>query len=381
MRGCPFACAYCYEGRGSRAVRRLPRSRIEAELARFAAVSPRRVFVLDPTFNLDRERTIALLDLIAQRAPHHEWHFEARAELLDRAQARAFARLGANLQIGLQSAHPEVLERVNRDIDPEAFARKLALLDEAGVAFGLDLIYGLPGDTLAGFRASVDYALSLAPNHLDVFPLSVLPGTELADRAASLQLRHLPEPPYTVLGQPGFGEDDMRSAAALARACDVFYSRGRAVPWFGALARALRLRPSALLEAFADHCAVSAVRGDPAAAEPSTHRGIEDLQIAFVRSALHDGSRIALGDAVAGAAADAATDLIRFNGALSRALAEGESTVLDLRYPLDEVAGAGILDLARFARRAVRRAERVSIEPARDGPRVRRLSAPRKNRR
>ncbi len=88
-----------------------------------------------------------------------------------------------------------------------------------------------------------------------------------------------------------------------------------------------------------------------------------------------------MGDAVAGAAADAATDLIRFNGALSRALAEGESTVLDLRYPLDEVAGAGILDLARFARRAVRRAERVSIEPARDGPRVRRLSAPRKNRR
>lgn len=366
VRGCPYACAYCYEGRGSRTVRRFPESRIEAELARFAAIPPRRVFVLDPTFNLDRARTLALLDLIAQRAPGHEWHFEVRAELLDRAQASAFARIGANLQIGLQSAHRDVLARVNRDIDADVFRRKLALLDEAGVAFGLDLIYGLPGDSLDGFRASLDYALSLRPNHLDVFPLSVLPGTELAERAGEWSLRYLRDPPYTVIGQPGFEADDMRAAASLARSCDVFYSRGRAVPWFGSAAKALGMRPSALLSAFAR-------RMPPSGTDGLDHRGIEALQVSFLESAFSATPHDAMAGSMTGSMADAAVDLVRFNGALSRAMAEGERTILDLRYPLDDVAGAGILDLARFARRAVRSPDRISVEPSPDGPRVRRL--------
>ncbi|HET7838587.1 MAG TPA: cobalamin-dependent protein, partial [Rectinemataceae bacterium] len=92
-RGCPFRCAYCYESKGESGVRRFPMDRIEAELELFVRAQAGQVFVLDPTFNADRERAARLLALFARKAPGVRWKFEIRAELLDRRLARAFSAL------------------------------------------------------------------------------------------------------------------------------------------------------------------------------------------------------------------------------------------------------------------------------------------------
>jgi hypothetical protein len=126
------------------------------------------------------------------------------------------------------------------------------LLNESGAVFGFDLMYGLPGDTLAGFRHSLDFALGLYPNHLDIFPLAILPGTALAERSDSIGLRHLPEPPYTLINSPGFDSDDMCTALGLAQACDIFYTRGRAVAWFNGMLHALGQRPAKFLQLFGE---------------------------------------------------------------------------------------------------------------------------------
>ena len=76
-----------------------------------------------------------------------------RSEFIDAEMARLFARLNCSLQIGLQSADPRVHKEVRRIFSPSDFMAKVALLNEAGAIFGFDLIYGLPGDTLRGFRA------------------------------------------------------------------------------------------------------------------------------------------------------------------------------------------------------------------------------------
>jgi coproporphyrinogen III oxidase-like Fe-S oxidoreductase len=121
--------------------------------------------VLDPTFNANKERARRLLALIEEKACDIHWHFEVRAESLDRDLARRFAELGASLQIGLQTARPEVAAKIGRPLDRGLFASKIGLLNEEGAVFGLDLIYGLPGDDPDGFRSSLDFALSLYPNN------------------------------------------------------------------------------------------------------------------------------------------------------------------------------------------------------------------------
>ncbi len=249
-RGCDFGCDFCFDQRGRGPVRRFSLERIRAELGLFAKSRVAQIFVLDSTFNRDMQRAKAVLRLIAKTAPHIHFHFETRSEFIDDEMARLFAHITCSLQIGLQSADPEVNRGVGRHFDRAAFVRKITLLNEAGAIFGFDLMYGLPGDTLRGFAASLDFAISLAPNHLDIFPLAVLPGTPLAARASAAHLRHREAPPYTVYSTPSFSARDMERAATLANACDIFYSRGKSVAWFGAVIAPLDLLPSAFFRDF-----------------------------------------------------------------------------------------------------------------------------------
>jgi hypothetical protein len=249
-RGCSFTCDFCFDSRGIHGVRHFSLERLKSELRHFAATGVRQIFVLDSTFNLNQERAKKILRMIKTLAPDIHFHFEVRHEFIDREMARLFSQIACSLQIGLQSADREVLRRVGRSFDKADFSANVGLLNESGAVFGFDLIYGLPGDTLNGFRSTLDYALSLYPNHLDIFPLAVLPGTRLASRGASLHMRWDSRPPYIVQETDGFSMPDMAAAAELAAACDIFYTRGKAVAWFNAAVAVLGLKPSDLLQKF-----------------------------------------------------------------------------------------------------------------------------------
>lgn len=251
-RGCPYACEFCYDGMGDRKVRRYPLERLEQELAYLVSRGASQIFALDSTFNTDKKRAKHLLRLIGQTAPDVHFHFEVRHELLDKEQAQLFAGLTCSVQIGLQSADPAVAGGVGRVFDREDFRRKVMLLNDSGATFGFDLIYGLPGDSLEKFREGLNFALSLYPNHLDIFPLSVLPGTAVGIKAAAIGLKHLAGPPYTLQESPSFPLADMAVARRLGAASDIFYSRGKAVAWFNGVARGLKLQPVELLERFGD---------------------------------------------------------------------------------------------------------------------------------
>ena len=253
-RGCPFNCHFCFESKGSGRVRHKSLERAAAELKQLKERGTGDVFLLDPTFNASPGRARELLRLFIDSAPELNYHLEIRTEFLDEEQAELYAELGCTLQIGLQTAHPEIAAAIGRPFSPDKFREKVLPLHEFAVPYGLDLIYGLPGDGLEGFRESLNFALSCVPNHLDIFPLSVLPGTRLNETAGGLGLQHLAAAPYTVTGNergnPGFSAGDLSEAAALANSVDALYNKGRAVPWFLSMAEALELEPVEIIDAY-----------------------------------------------------------------------------------------------------------------------------------
>lgn len=249
-RGCSFTCDFCFDSHGEKGVRHFSLDRIEAELRHFAELDVPQVFVLDSTFNRDVRRAKAILNLIRKHAPRVHFHFEVRCEFIDREMAQLFGEICCSLQIGLQSSDPAVLRGVGRRFRRESFVYSVSMLNETGAVFGFDVMYGLPGDTIRSFSESIDFALSFYPNHMDIFPLAVLPGTALAARSEAMGLRHLPKPPYTLLASPTFSASELSDARRLALACDVFYSRGKAVAWFNSVMVALRIKPSVFLAQF-----------------------------------------------------------------------------------------------------------------------------------
>lgn len=282
-RGCAFSCDFCFDARGESGVRRFSLERVEAELRHFAAADVPQVFVLDSTFNQDAGRAKAILRLIRRIAPRTHFHFEVRCEFIDGEMAQLFAGITCSLQIGLQSSDPRVLKQVGRGFNRDAFAARVALLNRAGAVFGFDLMYGLPDDSLEGFRRSIDYALSLYPNHLDIFPLAILPGTALAARADASGLCHLPQPPYTLLSSPRFSAAELEEARRLALACDVFYTRGKAVAWFNSVMAALGVKPSVFLAQFGAW--LVGEKGEGVAEETLEDAEIWSLQRAYLTTA------------------------------------------------------------------------------------------------
>lgn len=240
-RGCPFRCAYCFDARGSQTVTQVPHARLRQELALFVASGVEQVWVLDSSFNVPSSRGKELLRLFIECAPALHYHLEAKAEYIDAEIAELLQQLSCSVQVGLQSIHSEVLKNVGRSFNLGSFEAGLLELHHRGVTYGLDLIYGLPGDTYAGLCTSIDTALGFYPNHIEVFPLALLPGTLLEQQRHSYGLEALPEPPYTVESSASMGREDFHRAACLASALNLFYNTGRAVAYFELLCGACAL--------------------------------------------------------------------------------------------------------------------------------------------
>lgn len=352
-RGCPFKCSYCFESKGEKTVRAFPMERIEAELDLFAKKNVPQVFVLDPTYNADKNRALALLDLIARKTPDTFYYFEARAEFIDAKLAKAFTRIPCALQIGLQSADENVLRLVNRPFNRKQFTRSMSILNEAGVTFGLDLIYGLPSETYKGFKAGVDFAISQYPNNLEIFCLSVLPGTDLYERADELKLTYEKKPPYHIIHTDKMSEADIEKARALADACSTFYNDGCAVPWFNIVLDTLKMRASDFFERFAAWRAHALKADDALSADCTSQKQIEELQLSFVTGLLKEKHADRFIRIV--------TDLIRFNGAVARNTATGAHEKVHLSYPAEYLESEWMFNLDYFVKNVKPEADTVTI--------------------
>lgn len=86
------------------------------------------------------------------------------------------------VSIGMQSAVPAVLATLDRTHDPANVARAVAAARDAGLAVSLDLIYGTPGESLEDWRASLEAAIALRPDHVSAYALTVEPGTKMHAR-------------------------------------------------------------------------------------------------------------------------------------------------------------------------------------------------------
>ena len=337
-RGCPFKCSYCYESKGEQKVSMFPRSRIEQELNLFAKLNIPQVFVLDPTYNANKQRALELLNLIAKKTPNTFYYFEARAEFIDKELAKAFTKIPCSLQIGLQSSNEETLKLVHRPFNRKQFVKNINILNQTGVTFGFDVIYGLPKESINGFKESINFAISLYPNNLELFCLSVLPGTDLFDRAEELKLKYQSEPPYNIIETSHFSKEDIKKAGKIANACNIFYNQGRAVPWFNTICQSLKIKPSQFFVLFGNYMEQEKININ---CDTAKHIQIEKLQKDFIKKIftekkLHKQLTVAL-------------DLITLHGAMSRKLSTGTKEEINLSYPIEFLTSEYSFDLDFFA--------------------------------
>lgn len=189
---CIRRCAYCdfFSTEGMRRmlppyVRALTR---EIEMAGAAGEKPPAGTVFfgggTPSLLASRQAELVLEEIRRsfRLAPEAEITLEANPGTLDRDRLKGFRTAGINrLSLGLQSADDTELTLLGR-IHSFADAQRTYMdARRAGWAnINLDLIYGLPGQSIATWERTLDRALALSPEHLSLYALTLERGTKLA---------------------------------------------------------------------------------------------------------------------------------------------------------------------------------------------------------
>src|SRR5258708_11350956 len=107
---------------------------------------------------------------------------------------------------------------MDRKNNLRAFERGVRAIMNEGIHVKVDLIVGLPGDTLESVRRGMKYLRDeKLYSDMQVFNLSILPGTAFRLEAAELGLRFQPRPPYYVLSTPTLRLEDLYQLMEEAR--------------------------------------------------------------------------------------------------------------------------------------------------------------------
>jgi len=106
---------------------------------------------------------------------------EANPGTVDEAWLAAVRALGVNrLSFGVQSALPGELALLGREHDFAAAVDAVSAARAAGFDnLNLDLIYGLPGQSVADWRRTLDAALPVGVEHISLYCLTIEPGTPM----------------------------------------------------------------------------------------------------------------------------------------------------------------------------------------------------------
>ncbi|HJT77199.1 MAG TPA: radical SAM family heme chaperone HemW [Gemmataceae bacterium] len=112
--------------------------------------------------------------------PGHEFSIEANPGTLDAEKVAVLARHGVTrVSLGAQSFDPRLLGVLERDHAPDEVPRAVACVKERIGQVSLDLIFGVPGQSVAAWQADLERALALGPDHVSTYGLTYEKGTPL----------------------------------------------------------------------------------------------------------------------------------------------------------------------------------------------------------
>jgi radical SAM superfamily enzyme YgiQ (UPF0313 family) len=211
-RGCVFKCKFCYYPKSYDKQYYLSRENILANLRHAQERGAGEIVLLDPTLN-QRKDFADFLRLLAEGNPGRRFTYfgELRGEGVTEETARLLRDANfTEVEVGLQSIEPDAMTRMDRNNNLRAFERGVRAMLNEGIRVKVDLIVGLPGDSVESVRRGLRYLYDggLASD-LQVFNLAVLPGTAFRHEAAQLGLDYQPRPPYYVLKTPTLDRTDL----------------------------------------------------------------------------------------------------------------------------------------------------------------------------
>ncbi len=143
----------------------------------------------------EMERLISAVRRYFSVSPEAEWTVEANPGTVDQAKFESYRALGFNrLSLGIQSFHDSELRRLGRIHTASEARAAVKLAQNVGFEnINLDLIFGLPQQSVEDWEDSLKQALSLRPTHISTYNLIYEPETPFDKWRQTGKIRPLDE--------------------------------------------------------------------------------------------------------------------------------------------------------------------------------------------
>jgi oxygen-independent coproporphyrinogen-3 oxidase len=157
-----------------------------------------------------------------------EFTMEMNPATVTARKADLLRGLGVNrVSMGVQSWDPDLLKVLGRVHDAEQVRKSFSVLRTAGFDnLNLDLIYGVPGQTLAQWEDSIRQTAALEPEHISAYCLTYEEDTEFFERMTRGEFREDAESDagffergVEMLSAAGYGQYEISNYARPGREC------------------------------------------------------------------------------------------------------------------------------------------------------------------
>ncbi|WBB80238.1 radical SAM protein [Micromonospora sp. WMMD882] len=227
-RGCPFLCTFCDQG--WRKARLADDAPLRDELKALYDLGARHFIFLDPTFNYHRSRMHDVLGFMREELPGATFSAELKVEMLKDDDVAALDGLCTHIEAGLQTVHPETQRVIRRRENVDRLWENTNALLGTGIKVAVNTIYGLPGESLADWLATVDAAYAATRAQITSTCLKVLPNTEIWNQRQTFGYLWDEDDLFRALESDAMSGAEFRRAEALSRVLSAVQTPDGVVP-------------------------------------------------------------------------------------------------------------------------------------------------------
>ncbi len=228
-RGCPYSCEFCLSSLDKK-VRNIEIQRFLKELQILWDRGVRSFKFIDRTFNQGIERANMFMDFFLSKKPPYFIHFEVVPDNFPsslKERIKLFPPASLQLEVGIQTLDPKISQNIYRKLNIEKIQRNLNFLDnETKAHLHVDLIVGLPGESLEGFGKNLDRLYNMTKCEIQIGILKKLSGTTIDRHDEIFGMKYSDKPPYDILQNNLISYEMMQKMKRFARFWDLVYNSG-----------------------------------------------------------------------------------------------------------------------------------------------------------